>query len=911
MIIRITWICILSKKQILTVAIMSEQMQLLINCRDHFPFFEKNCKHLKYRKGRDGIADITPFIDWSDSELERLGSLEVYYSREAEHNDPIDVFQNSTQIDMVKRIFLDLDNYNSPSEDCPTSWATATIEVAEAALKNRVKLSAKQLLECLPKKEELNGCKGVRPKMILNYLMEVGLVEEKKYVDCDSLEGLKHYYFYGEQPVVPNTSGLMRLLADKKNPVFVMVAVNLLKLRFVKDMSNMKRGMKCGGYEPALYGVVTGYHYDESNIDDSWWELRSHMIPGDEMILRMPISMNMENANYAGIAAYAVSLTELSYASEEPTGDPSTSDIPTPQPTCDVRIVVIRATQSYSFEEAFKLYKGNGTAGTLMFTQPTVDDEEVYNWSVFLCPGIYTLEMTDSYGDGWDSGSRVTFSWDNTRFATASLYDGEHGLYTLIIPDSPPTPQYIDPLSVEISVIRTTIKSANEESFKLYEGTVDVGVLEFSQPTLEDDRVYNWTLHLRPGVYTVEMIDYVGGWSDGSKVEFVFGNVTLACVALTGYSNGLYILTVPESIPTQPSVDSSAVEITIIRTTNVDSYPESFKLYEGESTSGDALFSQSYPLEFLSYYWTVHLRPGVYTLEMTGNSNGDGWSGGSRIAFSWNNVIFASTSLFDNNQYSGTYSFTVPDSPPTQSVIDPLSVEVSVIRTTTDDVNEEYFDIREETSGSLVFIQKSLYDLSVYYWTLHLRPGVYTVEMFDYGDNTWSDDSRINFVLNGVVLGSTSLLDSINSTYNLTIPNTLPIPSPTDSSVSEISIVRTTRSYAYPESFRILEGEDGSGNLVFVQPPVDSYQVYTWNVTLRPGVYRVEMTHLQYDCWRDDSRIDFVKNSIVFASTSLTYSYYGVFILTIPDSSLIDPLAMEISVIRRNVYWADVESFKI
>ena len=363
---------------------------LLLFCfslSDHLPFFIKNCYTLQFKRNGGSPADITPFLDWSEKELEMLGSLEVYYSHEVEVNEPIDVFQNSMQIDKVNRIFPDLVKYNSPSQNCPTSWATAAVEVAEAALKNRVRLSAKQLLECLPKKEELNDCKGVRPKMILNYLMEVGLVEEEKFVDCDSLEGLKHYYFNGEQPDVPNASGLMNLLTEKKNPVFVMVAVDLLKLRFVKDMSNMNRGIKCGGYEPALYGVVTGYHYDESSIDDSWWELRSHMIPAEEMILRMPMSMNMENANYAGIAAYAFTLSELG--------------IVTPSPVSPVDDLVISDEDSCEllFETNWKTILVNENSCNTLYTDlsitgyPRLERIEIKDNALI---SVTTLTLTDN-----------------------------------------------------------------------------------------------------------------------------------------------------------------------------------------------------------------------------------------------------------------------------------------------------------------------------------------------------------------------------------------------------------------------------------------------------------------------------------------------------------------------------------
>ena len=55
---------------------------------------------------------------------------------------------------MNKRSYIELSKYNDPKEKCSTSWATAAIELAEAALDYKVHLSVRQLIECLPERED-------------------------------------------------------------------------------------------------------------------------------------------------------------------------------------------------------------------------------------------------------------------------------------------------------------------------------------------------------------------------------------------------------------------------------------------------------------------------------------------------------------------------------------------------------------------------------------------------------------------------------------------------------------------------------------------------------------------------------------------------------------------------------------
>ena len=63
--------------------------------------------------------------------------------------------------------------------------------------------------------------------------------------------------------------GLMNLIADG-NPVLTFLSINLNRLCFVKDMSNMGLPLPGTVYEPSLYGLVTGYVKTTEDVDGSY-----------------------------------------------------------------------------------------------------------------------------------------------------------------------------------------------------------------------------------------------------------------------------------------------------------------------------------------------------------------------------------------------------------------------------------------------------------------------------------------------------------------------------------------------------------------------------------------------------------------------------------------------------------------
>ena len=295
------------------------------------------CKKFDYRTLMNTMKpQITMFMDWTDESLEELGDLDIKYSGFASLFDPIEIKEPEYHLARQPHNFCEgsLMRYSLESNICATSWATSIIEIVNHV--SGKKLSVEQLLHCLPQSENINGCKGVHPKTIAMYLMEVGLVEENSIKDgdsfvCEKIYSVPRYRFTPVYPESPNAGGLMNLIAEG-TPVFTMVSLDLTKLRFIKDMSNIETPYKCSDYQPSMYGIVSGYKYDQDFIEDSYWEVVSSLVGCEEMMVRLPMTANMTNGNYAGIAAYAFTLDVIDIVRPStPTEAPP--EVPTEAPT--------------------------------------------------------------------------------------------------------------------------------------------------------------------------------------------------------------------------------------------------------------------------------------------------------------------------------------------------------------------------------------------------------------------------------------------------------------------------------------------------------------------------------------------------------------------------------------------------
>lgn len=107
------------------------------------------------------------------------------------------------------------------------------------------------------------------------------------------------------------------------------------------------------------------------------------------------------------------------------------------------------------------------------------------------------------------------------------------------------------------------------------------------------------------------------------------------------------------------------------------------------------------------------------------------------------------------------------------------------------------------------------------------------------------------------------------TTSSTGIPSVPSVDTTTGPSESiSITIIRTTRDYASEESFFIFDGEGIEGAQLFAQPALEDNEVYTWTVSLHPGVFTVAMGDEYGDGWGENSNIQFVWNGITLATVS-------------------------------------------
>ena len=292
-----------------------------VSYRSNLNTFVTNCKKLQYKQSMNEVADETVLLDWSDGELEELSKSTVRYSGFESSHEPVSI--NESEFSLTRKIPLFSDSfvneYSRKEMFCSTSWATSVIEVAEKAVNYQFEFAVEQLMQCLPAYFEMdNGCDGVSPSDLMKYLAEVGLVRKDDFNGCENLNNQPLFKFEAITPEVPNRSGLMNFVAEGK-PVFVMLALDLKKLRFVKDNRDYEP-LRSGAMQPTMYGIVSGYN---ANAESPYWEIVSHILPAEEMIVRIPMTANDTNANYAGIAGYAFTLDCFEYP-DIPTEAPPT-----------------------------------------------------------------------------------------------------------------------------------------------------------------------------------------------------------------------------------------------------------------------------------------------------------------------------------------------------------------------------------------------------------------------------------------------------------------------------------------------------------------------------------------------------------------------------------------------------------
>ena len=90
-------------------------------------------------------------------------------------------------------------------------------------------------------------------------------------------------------------------------------------------------------------------------------------------------------------------------------------------------VTIVRITKGDANEEGLKIFQGTSTSGTLKYSQPVVGNNQSYTWTVCLNTGSHVLQLTDSYGDGWTSGSSVGLTFGSTVVGPYTLSSGSSG----------------------------------------------------------------------------------------------------------------------------------------------------------------------------------------------------------------------------------------------------------------------------------------------------------------------------------------------------------------------------------------------------------------------------------------------------------------------------------------------------
>ena len=274
--------------------------------REHYENFLNFCQNFNKVLGyRDYDLDYSILSDFKPSDLEQMMNLGVKYSGLGSYYEPVEIVKESFVQDYATRdLCCSLTEY-STSHAISTSWATATIAAAEAALHAAGRedlLSVSFLLKCLPELYEIRP-NDVSSNDIIQFVKEYGLMSLSMAIHLKEEElctsSVFTYKFDFSRPEVPNKSGLMNLVAEG-DPVVVLMALDLLRLSAVTNVDG-DQIFTGATNQPSVYGVLYGY-------DPKKWMVSINVVPCENIHINLPVKESETNANYAGIAAYAFSI---------------------------------------------------------------------------------------------------------------------------------------------------------------------------------------------------------------------------------------------------------------------------------------------------------------------------------------------------------------------------------------------------------------------------------------------------------------------------------------------------------------------------------------------------------------------------------------------------------------------------
>ena len=138
---------------------------------------------------------------------------------------------------------------------------------------------------------------------------------------------------------------------------------------------------------------------------------------------------------------------------------------------------------------------------------------------VTLAPGDYTVEMFDSYGDGWNGGNLGIFDLDGDAVANGTLATGSTGSFPFSVDCLEDTaPVVIDTglPSCDITVELQTYTWANEIGWELADGSGALAASVTPGPLVNFTLYTTVVQNVLPGQISFTMIDSYGdGWHNG------------------------------------------------------------------------------------------------------------------------------------------------------------------------------------------------------------------------------------------------------------------------------------------------------------------------------------------------------------------------------------------------------------
>ena len=251
--------------------------------------------------------------DFKDEDLDKMMDLGVKYSGEGSYAEPDQLPSVSTPSSVVGRDICTGTQEYSSSNSVSTSWASALVLAAEAALRKEgyeETFSLSYVLKCMKESQEVEP-NDVSPTDMIEFVTEKGLMSEAVAGLLNENElcsaDVPKFYFDITRNDIPNKSGLMNFIAEG-DPVIVLMALDLIRMKTVNDVTG--DAIYTGGAdEPSVYGVMKGF-------DETKWTVTFNVVPCENIEMNLPVTDNDTNANYAGIAGYAFSLKSKPISTE-------------------------------------------------------------------------------------------------------------------------------------------------------------------------------------------------------------------------------------------------------------------------------------------------------------------------------------------------------------------------------------------------------------------------------------------------------------------------------------------------------------------------------------------------------------------------------------------------------------------